>query len=78
MAAASLVHPPLVSALNIARQKPRRDQRLETVVDGRARTIRCRAVAPAAARGQHVQDAGNDLPIVVPAWAGLGWAGSWA
>lgn len=34
----------------------------QAVVDGGARTIRCRAVAPAAARGENVQDAGTEGP----------------
>lgn len=44
---------------------------VEAVVDGRARPVRGGAVTPAAARCQDVQDARDDLPVVLPLWSGL-------
>jgi hypothetical protein len=44
---------------------------VEPVVDGGARPILRRTVAPAAAGGEHVQDAGDDLPVVLPLWSRL-------
>ena len=44
---------------------------IEAVVDRGARAIRGRAVAPAAARRQDMQDARDDLPVVLPLGSGL-------
>ena len=41
------------------------------IVDRGARTGLRRAIPPAAARGEHLQDARNDLPVVLALGTGL-------
>lgn len=44
---------------------------VEAGVDRGTRAVGDRAIAPARARCQHVQDAGNDLPVVLPLGFGM-------
>ena len=44
---------------------------VEAVVDRGGRAVGIRAVAPAAACGDHVQDAGDDPPVVLALGSGL-------
>ena len=39
---------------------------IEAIVDGRVRAVFTRAIAPSRTRLQHVNDAADDAPIVVP------------
>ena len=39
---------------------------IEAIVDGRVRAVLARAVAPAASRLQHMDDATDDTPVVIP------------